>query len=83
MAATAKLQGSIQSCAGIMGKDGDWAEVYQFQLCGRLASARKSNIIADTYLRSIEKCSPKPYLRPVSSELDSALLMEVPVGECT
>ncbi len=57
--------------------------VFQFQVCGRLASVRKLNVIVDAYLQSVEKCTPKPYLLPVNSfflELDSALIMEVPVG---
>ncbi len=56
--------------------------VFQFQVCGRLISMRKSNVIIDTYLTSVEKFTPKPYLVPVSSffpELNSALITEIPV----
>ncbi len=41
--------------------------VFQFQVCGRLAGLRKSNAIVDAYLKSIERRTPKPYLRPLSS----------------
>ncbi len=70
-----------------------WARVvseqraFQFSVCGRLARARKSNVIIDTYLKSVEKYAPKPCLVPVSSffpELNSALITEIPVGgRCT
>ncbi len=56
----------------------------QFQVCGRLARARKSNVIVDGYLQSVEKCSRKAYLIPISPflpELDSALVMKIPIGD--
>ncbi len=59
--------------------------VFQFQACGRLAGVRKSNFIVDTFLNSVEKYTPKPYLVPVSSffeELNSALITEIPVRGC-
>ncbi len=57
--------------------------VFQFEVCGRLASSRKPSGIIDIYLNSVKKYTPKPYLVPVSSffpELNSALITEIPVG---
>ncbi len=57
--------------------------LFQFHVCGRLVTLRKSNGIVDTYLNSVEKYTPKPYLVPVSSffpELNRALITEIPVG---
>ncbi len=55
--------------------------VFQFYAGGRLASVRKSNVIIETYLSSVEKFTPKPCLVPVNSffpELNSALTLEIP-----
>ncbi len=58
--------------------------VFQFHVCGRLVSLRDSNVIVEQFVHSVEKCTPKPYLHPVSSffpELDSSQMMEIPAGD--
>ncbi len=58
--------------------------LFQFQVCGRLESMRKSSVIVVAYLQSVEECTPESYLVPVGSffpELDNGLIMKVPVGD--
>ncbi len=56
---------------------------FQFQVCGRLLRLRRTSIIVDKYLKSVETNTPMPYLvslTPVFPELNDAQLYEIPVG---
>ncbi len=56
---------------------------FQFRLCGLLRSLRQVDVVVDVYLKSVESCTPKPFLLPVSTffpELASAPKIEVPIG---
>ncbi len=65
------------------GRTGKGRRAFQFQVCGHLEHLRKSSALVDVYLKSLEKWTPKPILVPVSTffgELDSGLMMEIPLG---
>ncbi len=56
---------------------------FQFHLCGRLIRLKKSNVIVDKYLKSLEASTPTPYLVPITPifpHLNDAQLYEIPIG---
>ncbi len=56
---------------------------FQFQVCSRLVDLRKSSAVVETYLQSVQRNTPTPYLLPVKSifpDVESGLVMEIPLG---